>query len=277
MPVGPDGWFEASKPIAVDGIKARSQRGRIGARWWSRRFTDLLESICDGGRLTRGRAYARKGQVLYLSVAPGVVTALVQGSRPDPYQATVRIPVFDSDAWAAVYAALRSQARFRALLLAGEMPPEIVDVFAAAGHPLFPDRLDLDCACPDWGSPCKHLSAALYLLAEAFDDDPFLVLAWRGRDRQELLDALRSPTVLPTGDARAESDDADDGAPLTPADWYSCGMSLAELRERVAVPATGTPELLLRSLAPPPVTVRHIPLVDVLRAPYRRLADNAES
>jgi uncharacterized Zn finger protein len=45
----------------------------------------------------------------------------------------------------------------------------------------------LDCSCPDFAVPCKHVAAACYLLAESFDDDPFGILAWRGRERDELL------------------------------------------------------------------------------------------
>jgi uncharacterized Zn finger protein len=77
-----------------------------------------------------------------------------------------------------------SQALYRAALLAGEMPHEIVDVFDGLDLPLFPVRMDMRCSCPDWAMPCKHASAVLYVLAEAFDDDPFLVLAWRGRARE---------------------------------------------------------------------------------------------
>ena len=40
------------------------------------------------------------------------------------------------------------------------------------------------CSCPDSEVPCKHLAATFYLLAEAFDEDPFLILRWRGRDRE---------------------------------------------------------------------------------------------
>ena len=45
----------------------------------------------------------------------------------------------------------------------------------------------MECSCPDWGVPCKHLAATFYLLAEAFDADPFQILHWRGRDRETLL------------------------------------------------------------------------------------------
>src|SRR3954452_20877330 len=72
------------------GIRARSARGDIGTSWWSRRFIEVLESFALGTRLTRGRSYARKGQVLALDIAPGVVTASVQGSRAEPYAVKVR-------------------------------------------------------------------------------------------------------------------------------------------------------------------------------------------
>ncbi|MFC6085317.1 SWIM zinc finger family protein, partial [Sphaerisporangium aureirubrum] len=195
MPVGKDGWFEASAPIQVEGgLRARSKRGSIGEQWWSRRFIDILENVCDPGRLSRGRAYARKGQVLEIGLSPGSVRAEVQGSRPDPYEVTITIPAFGDADWTRVERELSTRALYRAKLLAGEMPPEIVEVFDALGLPLFPADLDMDCTCPDWGHPCKHLSAVLYLLAESFDDDPFLILAWRARPRETLLTALRPPT-----------------------------------------------------------------------------------
>ena len=89
---------------------------------------------------------------------------------------------------------LASQALFRAKLLAGEMPHEIEEVFGECGTPLFPRSaadLDMHCSCPDWGVPCKHLAAVCYVLAEEFDRDPFGMLAWRGKGRDELLATLR--------------------------------------------------------------------------------------
>ncbi|HEX8345947.1 MAG TPA: SWIM zinc finger family protein [Actinoplanes sp.] len=273
MPVDPNGrFFDGAQAIKVDGgIAVRAKRGRIGEQWWSRRFVDILEGICDGGRLARGRAYARKGQVIDFTVSAGAVSGRVQGSRPKPYRVTIRIDAYDDTAWTSISEALASQALYRAALLAGEMPHEIVDVFDALGLPLFPSTLDMNCTCPDWGLPCKHLSAVLYVLAEAFDDDPFLVLAWRGRDRSTLLDTLR---VSPEPAAPAADPLAVDEVPLESRleDFYAPGVSLSRLRERpprVTVP----PELLLRALDAPPIRVRHIPLIDLLRPAYRSLAE----
>ncbi|MBX6383843.1 MAG: SWIM zinc finger family protein [Microbispora sp.] len=300
MPFGRDGWFEAPRPIRVEGgIKARSKRGSIGEQWWSRRFIDILERVCDAGRLSRGRAYARRGQVLDLDLGPGLVKARVQGSRPEPYRVSVRITAYGEQEWAGLVEALAARALYRAKLLAGEMPREIEEVFAGCGLPLFPGEhgLDMSCSCPDWGFPCKHLSAVLYLLAEAFDEDPFLVLAWRGMAKEALLDALRGggrigPSDEEHGDqAHGGPADGDRGAgehagpgagndgqpvPLDVADvpfaeriadFYESGASPA----RLGPPADpgSPPDLLLRALDPPPVKARHIPLLDLLRPAYR--------
>ena len=63
------GYYEYVKPIEVKkGIKAKSKRGAIGEKWWSKRFVSPLESFNIGARLGRGRSYARKGQVISIAV-----------------------------------------------------------------------------------------------------------------------------------------------------------------------------------------------------------------
>ncbi|MFN2539001.1 MAG: SWIM zinc finger family protein [Mycobacteriales bacterium] len=189
------GFPPPSKPRAVEGgLVARSARGAIGEQWWSRRFLEVLESFALGSRLTRGKNYARRGQVLSLSVAPGVVTAAVQGSRKAPYKVTIALPAFGELVWAKVEVSLAEQAIHSARLLAGEMPHDLEEVFSVAGASLFPERandLAQSCSCPDWEVPCKHLAATFYLLAEHFDEDPFAILLWRGRTRESLLGRLR--------------------------------------------------------------------------------------
>jgi len=190
-----DRYFPPSRPRQVDGgLKARSTRGAIGQSWWSRRFITVLESFALGTRLTRGRNYARKGQVISLDVASGEVVALVQGSRVKPYRVRIGFKPLPELVWARVEIALAEQALHSAKLLAGEVPPELEQVFAEADAALFPTTVrDLDqrCSCPDWEVPCKHLAATFYLLAESFDNDPFLILRWRGREREALLSRLR--------------------------------------------------------------------------------------
>jgi len=177
------------------GLKARSTRGAIGQTWWSGRFIAVLEAIIVGGRLERGRNYARRGQVLSMDVTVGMVSALVQGSRVQPYRVRIGLDAFGMPEWDAAERALAASAWYSAKLLAGEMPEDIEDVFAELGLALFPasaGELSMYCSCPDWEVPCKHIAAVFYLLAEAFDDDPFSILAWRGRSREELLTGLHA-------------------------------------------------------------------------------------
>lgn len=212
--------------VAADGIRAKSRSGDIGASWWSRRFVAVLESYGIGARLTRGKSYARSGQVLELDIAPGVVTARVQGSRPKPYEVRIALAPLSAGEWERLDAALAGEALYLAALLAGEMPHEIEQVFAAAKLSLFPpgrNALTTSCSCPDWSNPCKHLAAAYYILAERFDEDPFLILAWRGRGREELLRSLRG---------RESEPDVEAVEPLEArlADFWSAGPGIEGLR-----------------------------------------------
>jgi uncharacterized Zn finger protein len=179
---------------AEGGLHTRNQRGQIGETWWSRRFLEAVESALVGSRLARGRAYARRGQVVELDIAAGLISARVQGSRPTPYKVRVAMPAVRDDEWERIFVSLASQASYCASLLAGELPHEVESVFAEAGVTMLPSptsRLTTGCTCPDWANPCKHVAAVCYLVAERFDLDPFAVLAWRGQDRAAALRRLR--------------------------------------------------------------------------------------
>jgi uncharacterized Zn finger protein len=288
-------WYEweSAGPLAVEGgIKAKSKRGAIGEQWWSRRFIAVLDSYGMSSRLQRGRSYARRGQVIEFTLATGKVAARVQGSRPSAYQVSITVRPLTAAQWRDVESRLSSQALFRARLLAGEMPAEIEEVFASCGTPLFPESagdLTMSCNCPDWGMPCKHLAAVCYVLAEAFDADPFAMLAWRGKGREDLLAALRGKTAgppaggPPAGSARPEAAGTSPalallsdvtGAPLeeTLADFWSPGLSQARLRALPASPAT-PPDLLIRISDPPDLQVRGTDLRDLLAPAYTSLAD----
>jgi uncharacterized Zn finger protein len=272
-------WADrAARPIRVEGgLVARSERGAIGSTWWSKRFIAVLESLSLGGRLSRGRTYARKGQVLELDVRPGAVTSTVQGSRPEPYAVRIRFAPLPDSAWQAVERALGEQALYRARLLAGELPGELEQLFAEVGAPLFPREsreLVMRCSCPDIAVPCKHLAATFYLLAERFDDDPFELLLWRGRSRADLLADLG---------ADAEAHGADAGEPVSAARVLTDlpALDVAAALDRFWLPPVPLParpptldapvDLLLRQLPGPPPALGGEDTLDALSDVYRAL------
>jgi uncharacterized Zn finger protein len=205
--------------------------------------------------------------VLSLDVSPGEVTASVQGSRPRPYTVSIGLAVLSERTWSAVEAALAAQALFSARLLAGEMPGQIEEVFAGAGAALFPtsaNQLAMHCSCPDWTVPCKHIAATFYLLAEAFDADPFQILHWRGRDRDALLArlrALRSAAGPDSGDAGEGGGEGDGDGDAEPARGGRGRADRARATARrprkaagspaePATPGTATPDAAVPETAP---------------------------
>lgn len=272
------GWdyYPKSSPRTVkDGIKVKSKRGDIGEQWWSKRFLDGLNRMGMDSRLARGRSYARKGQVAKLDIREGVAYASVQGSMSTPYQVEIRLHAWDEKKWKKVIAEIAGQALYAAELLAGEMPRDIEAVVEKAGVHLFPSsRTDLKtgCSCPDYANPCKHIAAVYYILAERFDEDPFLIFAMRGKEKDVLLEELRrergasEPEVVPSpipGNIQA----AQTPALLTASGFYDLRVSLDDF----PVHLTTGPEVkgaLLRRLGPSPLSVGKNDFRDLIAPVY---------
>lgn len=219
-------YFTPSRPRqAKGGIKSQSKGGKFGTSWWAKRWIEVLESFNLGGRLSRGRSYARNGQVLSIDVAEGTVKSRVQGSRPKPYEVAVKVKQLGEADWKKVIEVLSGQALFAAKLLSGEMPQDIEQAFSDAKVSLFPEKhhdLDTDCSCPDYSNPCKHIAAVYYLLGEEFDRDPFLLFKLRGMNREDLLGRLgaRKPAAKSADTATAPAAQPEP-LPADPAAFWS--------------------------------------------------------
>lgn len=246
-------FYKPTKPIETDqGIKARSKRGEFAKNWWAERWIKALERLVDAGRLRRGRSYARSGQVLSIDEKKEGIQAKVQGSRSTPYKITIKLHPLTDAQWEAVIDALAERAIFTAQLLAGEMPQEIEEAFAAAGVSLFPDKsaeLETDCSCPDWANPCKHVAAAHYILGEQFDEDPFLLFRLRGRSQEQIIAALRArrsagePTQLAEAGVDYASDEAAIPLDATLDNFWTMGQALTQFATHIKPPVTPRPVL----------------------------------
>jgi uncharacterized Zn finger protein len=216
-------------------------------------FVAVLESLGMASRLRQGRAAARAGQVLSMSLSTSVVVGQVQSGQT-VHRCRIGIKAFTKPEWVAVEKALAGQALHAARLLAGEVPYEM---FADLGLRLFPDdmrELAMDCTCDTWDMPCLHLAAVCHLLAEMFDQDPFQALAWRGRGRDELLSRL--------GEFRRSTREA----PPVKGFWrrqQPVTVAPAEAVDR--------PDAVLDELAPLPLELRGDRITDLLRPAYEKL------
>jgi len=113
--------------------------------------------LADSGRFKRGREYANEGAVTRIHLRPGQLVAHVQGSRPQPYQATVQVATV-------------------------AVPPDLTGAVERSHvSRLMPegDELTVWCTCPDGGDACKHVVAALVAFSNELADRPELLVAWR--------------------------------------------------------------------------------------------------
>lgn len=243
--------------------------------WWASRWHAVLESLGMANRLERGRRYARSGRVLRLDIVPGRVEALVQGSRYEPYRVRIRLKKLTERQWRKATEALASQALFAAKLLAGEMPENIEEAFVSAGLTLFPSsrrELQSTCSCPDAANPCKHIAAVHFVLADQFDQDPFLLFRLRGRGREPLLKDVRSQR---TAEATGAAPIRDKAGPLSEAmdRFWEAGKELESVTVSVGPPAV--PASLLKRLGMPSFWKPHPEIRGALEKLYAKVTERS--
>lgn len=158
---------------------------RFGKTWWGSEWLKSLTHIDYANRIPRGSAYARKGAVKSINIEGNVVMARVSGTRPTPYRVTIRVPMFNKEQIERLVDKLLEQPILISKLLNRELDPEVFHVAKRIGLNLFPQRWDdlyMECSCPDWAVPCKHLAAVIYMISCEIDNDPFLVFSMHGVD-----------------------------------------------------------------------------------------------
>jgi uncharacterized Zn finger protein len=160
---------------------------------WSDAWLDAFHAFSHPGRMRRGRHFAKGKLIKNLDIKPGEISADVKDQRKT-YHVTLQFPPLDDASWEKIMTRMAEQALYSARLLAGELPPEVMDLFADTNAALFPtaDKLEASCTCPDWEVPCKHVAGVYYHLAEHFEKNPFLLFYFRGRSKEDLLNALRT-------------------------------------------------------------------------------------
>jgi uncharacterized Zn finger protein len=180
------------KGLAVEAVTII---GRTIARtFWGKAWCEHLESYSDyANRLPRGRTYVRNGSVMHLSVRPGSVDALVQGS--ELYEVSVDITKLAAPRWKSVVRACAGKIDSLIEILQGKLSHGVMQIVTDRDRGLFPtpQQVKMECSCPDWAGMCKHVAAVLYGIGARFDQKPELLFALRGVDPLELLAASTKP------------------------------------------------------------------------------------
>lgn len=151
---------------------------QYGKTWWGQKWLQALNNIDYSNRLPRGTSYARKGAVLQIKIDENRIVAKVAGSRPTPYRVDIILPPFFEPELGKFIKAITAQPFIISKLLNRELDPSLLKMAEDAGLKVFPQQwtdFKMQCSCPDWAVPCKHLASVIYKLSEEIDNNPFLV------------------------------------------------------------------------------------------------------
>jgi len=151
---------------------------QFGKTWWGEQWLRSLANVDYDNRLPRGASYARNGFVKELKINGNQINAKVAGSRPKPYNVTIIVPPFFEDQINTLMDAIIVRPALISKLLNRELDPEILTIAQEKNLKVFPKQwtdFKMQCSCPDWAVPCKHLASVIYMISREIDNNPFLV------------------------------------------------------------------------------------------------------
>lgn len=150
----------------------------FGTTWWGNRWLQSLTHIDYENRIPRGASYARSGAVSEVKVTRNIIKAKVQGRRVRPYTVSLIIPPFFSEEIDRLVDKIIACPEIVSKMLKHELDPAVLDIASECGLKIFPEKwtdFKMQCNCPDWAVPCKHIAAVIYMLSREIDNNPFVV------------------------------------------------------------------------------------------------------
>src|SRR5580658_6959568 len=188
--------------------------------WWGAAWVEKIERLAEPKRFAEGAKYARTGFLPAVRFDGRTVAARVQVPHEPPYMVRISFDPFSREQWEGLLAEVRDRGALASSISSGDLPLEVQTAFAKANLRFMPERyvdLHLECACPDWLKPCKHLVAVWLKFARDFDRDPLLLFQLRGMERAELFDSLGGPSApVPEPESEAEHTKEDEILPVKP-------------------------------------------------------------
>ncbi len=156
---------------------------KYGNTWWGEQWLRSLSNIDFSNRLPRGRRYANNGSVVNIDFMGNKILAKVQGTRRTPYKINIAVPEFSKGQKQALMETIIGNPLIISKLLNRELPIQLHELAVEKNIKIFPQSwtdLDMNCSCPDWAVPCKHLAAVVYIIANEIDRNPFIIFQLHG-------------------------------------------------------------------------------------------------
>lgn len=201
------------RPVLVE-----TDGDRIGSGPWARWLATAIVPDESAPRAERGRVLARTGHVHSVSIARTEIAARVIGSAGGEYTVSLAADAVAPRVWAAVVGSPRARALFEPAASGREQSLQLAHVMSVDwDEPLVPPgkAIRRSCTCPDHDrvGTCKHIAALAYVIADAIDGNPAVLLEWRGCTMEEPATEEPGPRMRPTADAWTAGQLPEIGAP----------------------------------------------------------------
>jgi uncharacterized Zn finger protein len=234
---------------------------RIGTGAWARLFATAVVRDEGSAVAERGRVLVREAAVDGLEVEQGSVAARVGDCAVQITAAPVPPRI-----WAAMVRFSRGNAPLEEAIAGRRQSVHLEHLMTVDwSEPLVPRAFELGRACTcDGDAVCEHLAAVGYATALAIDDEPSLLLRWRGCTERALAaqEADEAEEVRTVAEALAD--------PADERPWR--GGTLPEPASIRPLPVGA----VLKRLGPSGVDLRGDDLAQVLQRAYASFAASAD-
>ena len=238
-------------------IVVTTPRDRIGHGPWARLLvTEVVGN--EGSKIAEhARELARGGNVHSASVDHGRIEAHVTDDDACDYHVALTADAIPPRIWTAVTRSARLNPRLAAAIEGREQSVHLEHLMRFDwSEPLVP-RVGRACSCTKVG-PCEHVAAVAYVFADLIDDDPSLLLRWRGCGSTGTdVPVIEMPAPDPVSDLVANLDDEP---------WQSGRLPAPRRLRPLPVGA------VVKCLGPSGLPVAATDLADVLQRAYASLA-----
>lgn len=92
-----------------------------------------------------------------------------------PYKVQLKLPEFSGVALNDFIDKLAEKPLLISKLFNRELDPTLLTFAEKNGLKIFPKQwsdIEMNCNCPDWAVPCKHLAAVIYKISAEIDNNP---------------------------------------------------------------------------------------------------------
>lgn len=259
---------------------------RSALPWYCERFLDVFLSMGLAPFMEDGAICEKKRKPIDLFISPGSVSARFPGEQGRFIKSRISMTVVDEALWSIIFTKMSETAFFLAKLLAGELPAKLDEVFRDAGTKLVPDcprDISAHCSCANSEAICRHTAGVFFSMISQFEKDPFSLLTFRGRGREQSLFQLRElrPKVANCSSEshslnyRPTNYKPSQALSATVLNFWDSSKLLLELSYNIR--ADELPASLLRRLDPLPVKEMQTETELALEDAYAKVARRAQA